>query len=334
MNFGLAVVNGFGFRDAKKLIFAIILINLLITEFYGQTNYTRAQFSRLSVLTRARGFENEILRAANKEGVDPNILWTIAYNETRFRPYLTSPKNAQGLMQFIPSTAARFDLINPYESIAAIRAAARYVKYLSNLFGGRIDSVLAAYNSGEGTVSAYLSGKTMRADRKIINPKGIKTIGGVPPYRETIHYVGRGLKIYLWLSARGTFPAAQVKYNLPTVISQAVANVRLIDNELGKLPDFTNAALPLLAAPNRNSGVVQITVTMPSQNKEQNPKPSPEAIVYYDARSGNRYLLTNGNRQKLPETGSVVVTPHTRPETTTRARSMLFAAAPATASQK
>ena len=172
----------------------------------AQTILTRQQFSRLNVQTRAAYFENEILKAANDEGVDPNILWTIAYNETRFRPWLTSPKNARGMMQFIPSTAARFGLTDSYQPIPSIKAAARYVRYLSNLFGGRIDSILAAYNSGEGTVSAYLYGRSVRNGQKIINPKGIKTIGGVPPYSETIGYVGRGLKIYRWLIYRQIFP--------------------------------------------------------------------------------------------------------------------------------
>jgi len=203
--FGRGFLRQFG----KKLIFVMLLMSVLTNGgVLAKTNFTREQFSRLNVRTRAAYFENEILRAAQIEGVDPNVLWTNAYNETRFRPWLTSPKNAQGLMQFIPSTAARFGLENPYQPAPAIRAAARYIKVLSNLFGGRIDSILAAYNSGEGTVSAYLTGRTIRDGRKIINPKGIKTIGGVPPYTETIAYVGRGLKIYRWLIMRGAFRQA------------------------------------------------------------------------------------------------------------------------------
>ncbi|MGI8544065.1 MAG: transglycosylase SLT domain-containing protein, partial [Aridibacter sp.] len=84
----VAIIPAFGFVNTNN----------------AQTILTRQQFSRLKVQTRAAYFENEILKAANEEGVDPNILWTIAYNETRFRPWLTSPKNARGMMQFIPAT--------------------------------------------------------------------------------------------------------------------------------------------------------------------------------------------------------------------------------------
>jgi hypothetical protein len=270
-----AVGRGFLRQFSKNLILVMLLISVLINGVVlAQTNFTREQFSRLNVRTRAAYFENEILRAANAEGVDPNILWTIAYNETRFRPWLTSPKDARGLMQFIPATAARFGLENPYQPVPAIRAAARYVKVLSNLFGGRIDSILAAYNSGEGTVSAYLYGRTVRTDRKIINPKGVKTIGGVPPYTVTVNYVGRGLKIYRWLIMRGAFPKTVVRANFPSVISATVARVGVFDRELGNVPDFSNV-LSLPQTSQNQAGVANSAVTETNKAEEkQNPNES------------------------------------------------------------
>ncbi|HQU85719.1 MAG TPA: lytic transglycosylase domain-containing protein [Pyrinomonadaceae bacterium] len=311
---------------SKSLIFALLLTSLLTNGgVSAQTNFTREQFSRLNVRTRAGFFENEILRAAQIEGVDPNILWTIAYNETRFRPWLTSPKDARGLMQFIPVTAVRFGLSNPYEPVSAIRAAARYVKVLSNLFGGRIDSILAAYNSGEGTVSAYLYGRTLRDGRKIINPKGIKIIGGVPPYTETITYVGRGLKIYRWLILRGAFPAETVRATFPTVISAMVARVGVFDRELGNVPDFRN----VISLPQTNQNqVVAVNSMVIETNKveeKQNANESTSTEVYYDSRTGSRYLLNNGKREKLADSGVVVINQTTRPETTNQARSTFFA---------
>jgi hypothetical protein len=325
MNFNFAAIRGFRARLRKTLLFAMILINLLATQIYGQTNFTRNQFSRFPLLTRAAYFENEILNAANREGVDPNVLWTIAYNETRFRPWLTSPKNAQGLMQFIPSTAARYNLTNPYEAVSAIRAAARYVKYLSNLFGGRIDSILAAYNSGEGTVSAFIYGRTIRTERKIINPKGIKTIGGVPPYAETIAYVGRGLKIYRWLILRGTFPSNIARAVFPTVISATVARMSLIDYELGKIPDFkTSVFIPQTVA--QVPAGTEIVKETTESKSEQNSQTNNLAEIYYDSRSGNRYAVRNGNQTKLDENGVVVINNNSRPSTTKKARSTFFAA--------
>lgn len=168
--------------------------------------FTRTTLSRMDVLSRAALFESAIAEAARKQDVDPLILWTIAYNETRFRPWLTSPKNAQGLMQFMPATASRFGLANPYEPDASIHAASRYVKYLGGLFNWRLDSVLAAYNAGEGTVLAYLYGRKLLSGGKVINASRRQTPGGIPPYRETMNYVSQGVKVYRWLETQSTFP--------------------------------------------------------------------------------------------------------------------------------
>ncbi len=325
MNLKSAAFGYFPTRLRKKLLFAIILINLLTPQLYAQTDFTRNQFARLSVLTRARYFENEILKAATKQGVDPNILWTICYLETRFQPFLTSPKNAQGLMQFIPATAARFDLSNPYEPISAIGAAARYVRVLSNLFGGRLDSILAAYNSGEGTVSAFSTGRTLRSGKKLINPKGRRTIGGVPPYAETVNYVGRGLKIYRWLISRGTYPSNIAGTVFPTVISEAVARVRLKDYEIGKIPDFKAPVyIPQTVA--RVPAGTEIITDTTAPNSEQTRQKTDLTEIYYDSRSGNRYLVENGIKTKLKENGVVVITLNSRPAPTNKARSTFFAA--------
>jgi hypothetical protein len=302
------------------LFFAVFFAIQFSTVARAQTVLTRQQFSQLSVVARAAYFEREMQRAAEAEGVDPNILWTIAYNETRFRPWLTSPKDARGMMQFIPSTAARFDLADPYQPVPAIRAAAKYVKVLSNLFGGRVDSILAAYNSGEGTVSAYLTGKSLRDGRKIINAGGQKTLGGVPPYSETVGYVGRGLKIYRWLIARQTFANASFKANFPNVISASVARVSLVDAELGQVPNFivpvTKQTVQSQIVAAQNQIMLTATGEKPSETKSSE--------VFYDPRSGNRYVAGENGKVKLDD-GVVVVSVDTR-QTANVARSTLFAA--------
>ncbi len=323
-----------GARQSVFLACACLMIFSLTGNAGAQANFTRTQFARLNVLSRAAYFEREILNAANAEGVDPHLLWTIAYLETRFRPWLTSSKDARGMMQFIPSTAARFDLKNPYEPVPAIRAAARYVKVLSNLFGGRVDSILAAYNSGEGTVAAYLSGRSIANGRKIINPNNQKSIGGVPPYSETIGYVGRGLKIYRWLVLRQTFNAGNVRANFanfPAYISASVARVSLYDPELGSVSDFRNV-IPnnvVLTAHNNQIQPINAAQTVTENattSTDGNEQKSVLTEVYYDSRSGNRYQVRDDVKIKLQEAGAVVINSENRPEITPKARSTFFAA--------
>ncbi|MCC7170221.1 MAG: lytic transglycosylase domain-containing protein [Planctomycetes bacterium] len=158
-----------------------------------------------SLRARAARYEPMIAAAARRHGVDPRVLWTIAYLETRFRPTLVSPANAAGLMQFIPATARRFGLANRFDPAASIDAAARYVRFLSRQFDGRLDLILAGYNAGEGAVAAFRDGRSLRLPNgRVINPRAIRT-GGVPPYRETRGYVRSGREVFLSLARARAF---------------------------------------------------------------------------------------------------------------------------------
>lgn len=145
---------------------------------------------------RAAMYEEAIASASSRHGVDPRIIWTIAYLETRFRPELTSPAGAGGLCQLMPATAARFGVTDRYAPLQSIEGAAKYVRVLSRMFNGRLDLILAGYNAGEGAVMAFRDGRSIRLPNgKVINPRGIRT-GGIPPYRETQNYVALGRQVF------------------------------------------------------------------------------------------------------------------------------------------
>lgn len=152
-----------------------------------------------AVTMRAKQYEPLIISAARRYQIDPHLLWTIAYLESRFRKEAVSYKNgkacAYGLMQFTVPTAQRYGLVNPHDHQQSIDTAARYVRDLQRRFGPRADLILAAYNAGEGTVEAFREGKTLVSQNKVINPRGIRT-GGIPPYRETRNYVAHGALVY------------------------------------------------------------------------------------------------------------------------------------------
>jgi hypothetical protein len=262
------------------------LINPLAVASQSRSTFTRTSLAKMDVLSRAAFFEQTIAEAARKEGVDPLILWTLAYNETRFRPWLTSPKNAQGLMQFIPATASRFRLHDPYEPTASIHAAGRYVKYLGRLFNWRLESVLAAYNAGEGTVSAYLQGKRIRSKGKLINPSGRRTPGGVPPYRETINYVSQGMKIHRWLQQQGRFRGV---WNDAEI--DATGQTKPLEKDASEENDAANRA---------------------------------GASVFYDPRTGRCFLVDTGGQRKLQpmdQSGPVIISPNLRSLPVQKARS-------------
>jgi len=168
---------------------SVIVIGLILLA----ASICRAQES--AAADRAKIYEPLIIDAAIQHRVDPRLLWTVAYLETRFRPREVSPKGALGLMQFMPATAQRYGLRSPFDPGQAIDAAARYLRDLQELFGNRLVLILAAYNAGEGAVEAYRSGKKLTlSNGTIINPKEVKA--PIPPYRETITYVMAGVEIF------------------------------------------------------------------------------------------------------------------------------------------
>jgi soluble lytic murein transglycosylase-like protein len=109
-------------------------------------------------------------------GVDPYLIYCTMSQESSFNTGATSPKGAQGLMQLMPGTAARYGVTNPYDMAQSIKGGARYLKDLLTMFNGRVDLALAGYNAGEGAVMKYGN--------------------SIPPYSETRNYVKLILKRY------------------------------------------------------------------------------------------------------------------------------------------
>lgn len=129
------------------------------------------------------GFSNEkqrrlaalISRLAPEYGVSPQFAYAVARTESNLNPKAVSPKNAQGLMQLIPDTSARFNVKKPFDPEQNIRGGLAYLRWLLAYFRGDVALVAAAYNAGEGAVNQYL---------------------GVPPYQETRQYVKRILAAF------------------------------------------------------------------------------------------------------------------------------------------
>jgi len=115
-------------------------------------------------------FDSVIVEAARKFDVDAALISAVIKAESDFNPREYSNKGAQGLMQLMPGTAARFGVTDSWNPTANIYGGVRYLRWLLQTFDGNADLAVAAYNAGEGNVWKY---------------------NGVPPFRETITYVNR-----------------------------------------------------------------------------------------------------------------------------------------------
>ncbi len=110
----------------------------------------------------------------NELGVDPKLVMAVIKTESNFDPSAQSPKLAYGLMQLMPATAKRFsvDRLSPVENMIG---GVLYLRWLLRHFQGNVRWALAAYNAGEHAVRKH---------------------HGIPPYRETRHYVRKILAEY------------------------------------------------------------------------------------------------------------------------------------------
>ncbi|MFO8004834.1 lytic transglycosylase domain-containing protein [Thioalkalivibrio sp.] len=102
--------------------------------------------------------------------VSPVLALAVALTESALNPTAVSPKDAMGVMQLIPKTAARFQVADVFDPEENIRGGLAYLRWLLAHFEGNVELALAAYNAGEEAVAQY---------------------GGIPPFRETQDYVQR-----------------------------------------------------------------------------------------------------------------------------------------------
>jgi hypothetical protein len=98
-------------------------------------------------------FRTPLLRAATHWNVSAALLAAQLMAESNFNPYASSPAGAQGIAQFIPSTAAAYGLDDPFDPVAAIDAEAHLMSDLICQFGSP-QLALAAYNAGPAPVEA------------------------------------------------------------------------------------------------------------------------------------------------------------------------------------
>jgi len=116
-----------------------------------------------------------VQRLAPEFQVSPLLALAVIRAESNFNPLARSSKNAQGLMQLIPETSARFNVKTPYDAVKNLRGGLAYLRWLLAYFRGSVPLVVAAYNAGEGTVDRYR---------------------GIPPFAETRAYVERVMAIF------------------------------------------------------------------------------------------------------------------------------------------
>ncbi|MGJ7042291.1 hypothetical protein J2Y63_005573 [Shinella sp. BE166] len=112
-----------------------------------------------ALCVRAASFNRDICTAlahfAGENDLPPDFFARLIWKESRFRPDAVSPKGAEGIAQFIPSTARLRGLSNSFDALEALQKSAEYLDDLRDRFGN-LGLAAAAYNAGESGLRTFL----------------------------------------------------------------------------------------------------------------------------------------------------------------------------------
>lgn len=108
-------------------------------------------------------YRDLIVKYAEQNQLEPNLVAGIVYTESHFNPKATSRVGAKGLMQLMPATAKSVsqqlgeekmgDLFDPEVSI---RYGTFYIAQKIKEFNGDVSAALAGYNGGSAVGNRYI----------------------------------------------------------------------------------------------------------------------------------------------------------------------------------
>lgn len=171
---------------------------LFIGSLRGSLEFRSTPSSFLYFIFYPRPYYKEYQDAAERCGVDIDILYAISRQESLFQREIQSGAGAIGLMQLMPATAKRvlskfpeyakadsIDLRNPATNTLA---GACYIKNLLERYNGNLAYAISAYNAGEKAVDGWIRQRTKFKD--------IPFFTEFIPYAETQKYTQRVLRNY------------------------------------------------------------------------------------------------------------------------------------------
>ncbi len=122
------------------------------------------------MIERINRFDEIIKKASSEFDVPEELIKAIIAVESSGNVFAISPKGAKGLMQLMDSTAQFVGVKNVWHPVENIYGGVKYLRHLLDKFNGDLKLALAGYNAG---------------------PENVLKFGGIPPFPETIEYVGK-----------------------------------------------------------------------------------------------------------------------------------------------
>ena len=143
-------------------------------------------FSSGCYVVNSEKYFEQVIFYSEKYQLKAEFLFALIYSESKFNESAISSKGAIGLMQLTPSTAfyvaelcgykGEIDLFN---ADCNLSLGCEYILYLQKKFDCE-ETLLCAYNAGEGRVKEWLNNKEYSSDGKTLS---------IIPYKETERYI-------------------------------------------------------------------------------------------------------------------------------------------------
>ncbi len=122
---------------------------------------------------------------AAQEGVDPQLLRSMAWVESGFDPSVKSPIGALGLLQVMPGTARAFGAkdLNDRDQVTA--AGVKYLRFLLDHYHGDARKAVAAYNCGEKALDGgHITAEATRYRALVMDVLAAKAVQPETPLAE------------------------------------------------------------------------------------------------------------------------------------------------------
>ncbi|HKJ25392.1 MAG TPA: lytic transglycosylase domain-containing protein [Myxococcota bacterium] len=138
----------------------------------------------------------DLVRQLSPDGppLDPALVSAVMREESGYRPAVTSPAGARGLLQIMPETGQRlaeqlglpaFAPDDLYRPRVNIQLGSFYLQQLAGEFDGRLEAAIASYNAGPQAAARWTEEQPSMADDEWVE---------AIPYSQTRAYVKRVLR--------------------------------------------------------------------------------------------------------------------------------------------
>lgn len=177
----------------RKIIISILILILILVLLIVGIKLVKTHIEKTMYPIKHVEY---IKKYSNEFNLDPWLVTSVIWVESKFDNTATSNKDARGLMQVTPQTGKwAFEKLNLedyddeqlYDAETNIKIGCWYLDNLRGEFDGKLELIIAAYNGGSGNVTEWLKDDRYSDDGEIL-----KKI----PFEETENYVEKVFNTY------------------------------------------------------------------------------------------------------------------------------------------